>query len=324
MLHQIANMAIGTGMGLLLEKHQDRRQLKQQEKLQNLQIQGQQQMADYNYQKQLQMWKDTNYKAQIEQLKEAGLNPGLLYGMGGSGGATTGSGGTAGTVTGGQASHESQIGGMGMSMLQMGLMKAQMDNIQADTEKKKAETTKTSGVDTDLTKTNILLGQQGIQNKIAEQKLTEIDTQIKKLDAKYLEGTMHDRMDIINSQAAKMIEEIDILITQDNLTRAQYTTTIDLLKQQLANAVVQNSLGLSQISLNEAEKVKWATELAQAWKGISQRDREISLKGWEADIKAKYPGLWNVMGRILNETANGIGTLFGQQADTNKNPIQQK
>ena len=38
------------------------------------------------------MWKDTNYAAQVEEMKKAGLSVGLMYGKGGAGGATTGAG----------------------------------------------------------------------------------------------------------------------------------------------------------------------------------------------------------------------------------------
>ena len=41
---------------------------------------------------QMQMWDDTNFAAQVEQLKKAGLSIGLMYGNGGAGGATTAGG----------------------------------------------------------------------------------------------------------------------------------------------------------------------------------------------------------------------------------------
>ena len=93
---------LGAGMGLALENHEDQRQIAQQQKLQDMQISGNIQMQDYNYQKQMEMWNNTNYPAQVQQLGKAGLNPALLYGKGGGGGATTGSGAGMG-VTGGQA-----------------------------------------------------------------------------------------------------------------------------------------------------------------------------------------------------------------------------
>ena len=88
-------------MGLLLEGHNDRRQLRQQEKLQNLEIRGSKELTDYNAAKQLEMWKATNYPAQVEQMKLAGLNPALAYGMGGGGGVTSNV--ATGKTSGGQA-----------------------------------------------------------------------------------------------------------------------------------------------------------------------------------------------------------------------------
>lgn len=80
---QAASGGVGAILGLALEGHNDRRQIRQQRELGKLQLGFDKEMTDYSFQKQLQMWKDTNYKAQVEQMEEAGLNPALLYGMGG-------------------------------------------------------------------------------------------------------------------------------------------------------------------------------------------------------------------------------------------------
>jgi hypothetical protein len=81
---------------------------------------------------QMDMWKKTNYPAQVKMLEQAGLNPALLYGMGGAGGSTTGSQG-GGSAAGGSAP------GQGSIDLPMAMMGAQIENIKADTEKKKHE-----------------------------------------------------------------------------------------------------------------------------------------------------------------------------------------
>lgn len=305
-LDQAQNL-IGVGMGLMLEGHNDRRQLRQQGRLQDLQIKGQQQMVDYNYAKQLQMWKDTNYQAQMEQLKLAGLNPGLIYGMGGGGGQTTGQ--AVGTTTGGQApqgGHE--ILAATSQALQMGIMRAQKENIEADTKKKEAEIPKTE------TETKSLA--QGIENQKAQQKLTEVQTEISKLDAQYLKESLQDRLDLIFRTAAKATEEIDILHTQNLLDRQQREDKVTLLQLQIAEKLVQNALTSQKITESEAQIMKWATELQQAWASIDIHQKELALKTFSEGIKAKYPGLWNVFGRILNETAEGIGKLFGQKPDT--------
>lgn len=130
--------ALGIGQGY-------NRQLKQQEKLNALQIKNQAELAQIQHNLQLDMWDKTNYPAQVEQLKKAGLNPALLYGKGGGGGATVGMGMNTG-VTGGQAGMAGGLEGIGV----MGMLPAQIELIKAQTENVKADTAKKSGVDTEL------------------------------------------------------------------------------------------------------------------------------------------------------------------------------
>ena len=147
---------VGQGLGMVLgaiggkaaARANDRRQIEQQKKLQALQIQGQKEMADYNYTKQMNMWDATNYSAQKAQLEKAGLNPGLIYGMSGGGATTTGGGYSAGVGGGNAPSGGGEIQAMLGMGLQLQLMKAQKENIEADTANKEANTAKTSGIDT--------------------------------------------------------------------------------------------------------------------------------------------------------------------------------
>lgn len=135
---QAATGAVGGLMGLGLGGMQDRRQYKQQEKMQKLQIQGQKELTDYNAMKQLQMWKDTSYGAQKEQMKLAGINPALMYGMGGGGGQSSNVNSGSVSGGGGPSTGGEMQGMMGMAM-QMALLKAQKDNIEQDTDTKKAQ-----------------------------------------------------------------------------------------------------------------------------------------------------------------------------------------
>jgi len=61
----------------------------------------------------MEMWKNTSYAAQKEQMQKAGLNPALLYGMSGGGGQTTGGSGVA-------------VGGNGMGIDIQGGLKGAM------------------------------------------------------------------------------------------------------------------------------------------------------------------------------------------------------
>lgn len=147
----IANTAtggvVGQVLGMALGGMQDQRQYNQQEKLQNLQIKGNKEMGEFNKEQQLDIWNKTNYEAQKEHMQNAGLNPGLMYGMGGGGGTTTGSPG--GTVSGGTASDGSaRMQASAATTAQMGLMTAQKDVLESQADKNKAETEKISGADT--------------------------------------------------------------------------------------------------------------------------------------------------------------------------------
>ena len=68
-----------------------KKQFKDNKRLMEIQMQNQMKLNQQGADLQLQMWKDTSYPAQMEMMKAAGLNPGLMYGMGGGGGTTTGS-----------------------------------------------------------------------------------------------------------------------------------------------------------------------------------------------------------------------------------------
>lgn len=85
---------------------------------------------DYDY------WLKTNYEAQKGQMKKAGLNPGLMYGMGGGGGGQSASGAMP---------EAASNRGMDIAQnAQLALMKAQKENIEADTENKRKDAGKKS------------------------------------------------------------------------------------------------------------------------------------------------------------------------------------
>lgn len=145
---KMAGGVVGTGLGLATANWQDKRQLKQSEKLQNIQIKGQKEMGEFNKEQALDMWNKTNAEAQRKHLENAGLNVGLMYGGSGAGGATANA--PTGNTSGQQAPSGGNEIGMGIQAgLNAMLQKAQIENIEADTGKKKVETAKTAGADTE-------------------------------------------------------------------------------------------------------------------------------------------------------------------------------
>ena len=73
-----AGAAVDNTIGLLAGGIQGRRQMKWQGELMAKQLAIDKLKMEEQRKMQLQMWKDTNYAAQVEELKKAGLSTGLI------------------------------------------------------------------------------------------------------------------------------------------------------------------------------------------------------------------------------------------------------
>lgn len=132
-----AGGAIGGVLGIATQGARARQQHNRQKELMGMQFENQKKLNADGSKRQLQMWKDTNYGAQLEQMKLAGLNPGLMYGMSGGGGQTTGSQ-SGGNAQSGSSHAPMDIG----ASVQAGLMMAQAAKLKAETKEIEAKTGK--------------------------------------------------------------------------------------------------------------------------------------------------------------------------------------
>lgn len=135
-------MAVNIGAEQLSADANSRRQFEMQKRLYDIAAQQSRQMTEFNYQKAGEWFdKYQSPEAQISMMKKAGLNPALMYGKGGSGGVTASAPGQ-GQVNSAQAasnySNTTNMAAAGMGM-QLELMKAQKENIEADTQTKIAD-----------------------------------------------------------------------------------------------------------------------------------------------------------------------------------------
>lgn len=106
-----------------------KQQIKQQQKLTDIQTAANKELADYGMGISKEMFEYTGYGAQRRQMEEAGLNPALMYGHAGAGGTTTSA--SAGQASGSQASNETQRKEADMQAIGMGLqMQKQMAEIR--------------------------------------------------------------------------------------------------------------------------------------------------------------------------------------------------
>ena len=201
------------------------------------------------------MWDYTNYENQVKRLEAAGLNPALLYGQGGGGGASTAGGavgngqGTPGQAPSGgspQALRSQMIEGAGMG-IQLGLMEAQKRNLEADAAKKEADAKKTSGVDTEMQNANIdYIIAQTSNEKVkkgliyANTRLLDAQEELQRTTVDYTKQKTDEirwNIKLIEKEVDKLSKEIDGL-NIDN----------EFKKETLKNRIKQTSLAIQQLS----------------------------------------------------------------------------
>ena len=200
-----------------------------------------QQAADAEYRRNLQMWKDTNFGAQRNEMEDAGLSVGLMYGNGGGSAAST-AGGTA-TQPNAPKTNPVEVALQQQAMgLQLKQIEAQNKLANAEAAKTLAEANKIAGVDTkgqdlenkwqeienriQLSKENIAAANVTEANANA-QKAIELWNQ-EMLNTEYLNKTQEDRV-------TKLVAEIALLqkegAVQDSIVDVNYNTARKIQKE---------------------------------------------------------------------------------------------
>jgi len=183
---------IGGGMGMLGGKKARKEQQKQQEALNR---QRHEMDLDF-FKKTMEMQSPKNQRRMLE---EAGLNPGLMYGMSGATGTT----GQVGNASGGQAPVIDSVG-MGVqgasALNAMRLTGAQVENIEADTNLKNVEANKKAGVDTEEGKSKIELLKQQAKTEAEKTLVTRFEGLIKSLESDLLGQTFWAQKEKIISE----------------------------------------------------------------------------------------------------------------------------
>lgn len=316
-MQQMGQAAGGGIIGIGMQGLGNQLQLKQQKKLMEAQAGQQKGLMDYQNMKQMEMWRNTNYPAQLEMMKKAGLSPGLMYGKGGGGGVTTGN--ATGSVTGAQApsgGHEiPTMIGLGM---QSALQEAQIENIKANTEKTKAETGNVPLTGENIQASTASLT-QGIQNQKAVEILTKAQTTIANLEAQLKGATIDDMEDIARWTAEKAKSEMEMAEREAYIQKATMNTKIDIARAELVNIYVKNvltsaqtdntrqdtALKGAQIDKISQEITNMITEMQQKWMGLSMEERRTQMT--ERLIKFNTA----ISQRTYDNIIKGVNTISG-------------
>lgn len=271
--------AISAAAGLIgqgIAAGKDKRQLKQQGKLNDQQIEANDRMLGIQNKHALQMWKDTNYDAQKGEMMKAELNPALMYGMGGGGGTTTStpSANVSATKAQGRTGRESEEAtALAMQIIsQTELLKAQKENVQADTKNKLAQAE---------------VAPVTSENLRAQTGKTIQDTKGSELQNKFLENSMTDRLSAVSSEAVQEIQKAQQMVNDTNVSDATIQDRIKIIKQDAIGKVLDNALmkieqSVKNVNINKAKaEIKAIAQyVEQGWRKLSQGEVQ-NQQGWD-------------------------------------------
>lgn len=200
-----------------------------------------QQAADAEYRRNLQMWKDTNFGAQRNEMEKAGLSVGLMYGNGGGSAAST-AGGTA-TQPNAPKTNPVEVALQQESMgLQLKQIEAQNRLANAEATKTIAEANKIAGVDTEgqelqnkwqEIENRIQTSRESIEQSNVKAAAANADKAIEDwkmavLDREYLDKIQEDRVARFVSEIAKIQKEGSLA---ESATDVNYQTARKIQKE---------------------------------------------------------------------------------------------
>lgn len=289
----------------MLGKSRTKTLVDREQKLSDIQADQNKSLALYNKKLQMDMWKETGPVGQMEQLGKAGLNPGLIYGMGGAGGQTA-QAAQAAPVGRSSASDRTRVDdmmGAGIAMMnQIGLMQAQKNNLDANTEKTKAEATKIAGPDTHETESRIQLNQQGLEKAKAEtsniqtqEALTKVQTDIANVQKKIATDTQENVISAVQAGMEKAWTEFDILTADKRVKQETVQDAINTVRANYANIIADTRLKNANVNLTNEQRDKVHHE-------IDLLVKEMKWKDVQEDDKHKY--ITEMTKNISNATGN--------------------
>ena len=200
-----------------------------------------QQAADAEYIRNLKMWKDTNFGAQRNEMEDANLSVGLMYGNGGGQAAST-AGGSA-TQPSGAKTNPVEVALQQESLgLQLKQIEAQNRLANAEATKTIAEANKIAGVDTkgqelqnkwQEVENRIQSSREAIEESNVKQAAANADKAIEDwkmsvLEREYLDKVQEERVTLLVSEIAKIQKEGSLA---ESATDVNYHTARKLQKE---------------------------------------------------------------------------------------------
>lgn len=266
------------------------------------QIEGQKELFDY-----------TSYGRRVQQLKEAGLNPGLIYSGGAGGGGVTGSI-SAPQVSQGPApnvaqSQQTKIAAIGMA-LQLSKLQSEIELNKSSAEKLSAEAEFTKGVQTEKT-TQETINLQSTKSGI------ELENNFKKIQNDIAGATTTSQIERITWEAEQVKQNTDKIIAETRQSKAEATITEKSINALIEQNKKQVELIGTQIIKNKSETNLNEEQARAVYKNViinferlklENQGQAIEVSKIEADI---YRTLLDNNAAMKREWVKALSNLIG-------------
>lgn len=279
--------AASMGMGAIQSSINDRRQQRIQGEMYGQNYEWMRKHTDYQAETDFEMWQRTGPVGMVKELQKAGLNPGLMYGMGGAAGQTTGHGAVQPQQPDAPKGGGELIAMAGMGM-QIPLQAAQVKLLDAQAENVKADTAKKTGVDTEKTAMETEKLFQEWQNLKQTHNLQELEATMKNIENFEKQTSQGNRLRYIQYQTETALHNLKLVQNENQISDATIQDQIKTIKQEAIYSVLKNTFTKAQTDktksdtiVNDAQMRKWSLELMQGWDAMEQKNRDLLLKSIE-------------------------------------------
>ena len=262
---QIIGGILGIGgnfLGSIANKKAQQKQFENEKALMGLQANYNKEQARYSQELAKEMWNYTNYHNQVKQLKLAGLNPALIYGQGGGGGAST---------DGGEAQ------GVSIGTSQAVMMGLQAKAMEAEIAKTMAETAK---ITTETEKTGIDIGVSQAEQELKGALKTQAEQNAILLGKK---GVLtEEEIKQTNANWKLIYERLRGVVMDNEIKEETKQNQIDIVATQLINEQLKSALMVTEGQMNEAQ-AKYMVEQT-LWIGYDAQTRRMDQQARERYI----------------------------------------
>lgn len=292
----------GAGLNAAMSSGAANEQWGNQLRLMDIQNRYNEQMAKNNQQRNKDLWDYTNYENQKQHIKNAGLNPALMYGMGGGGGVSANGAQGQGVTQPTDRSVEMGLKQQGLG-LQLASIASQVDLNKSQAEKNKAEADKIAGVDTDAQKATIdnLIAQTSNEKVkkgliLGQIRVADAEEELKRNMADWTKDKADEtRWNIKSLQKGidKLVEEINGMKLDNELKERTIDNKVKESSLTLQNLMSEILLKGSQRKVNEEQAKAIPAQILQGWEKLVKEGKALinqreQMEAYVQDVINRY------------------------------------